>query len=158
MKLSQSLNDALNQQILKEFHNELVYRQIQSYFEDFQLKNLAAYFEKQANEENGHGKKFIQYINDRTGGKVLLNDVDGPNLNIESFASIGDIYVSAEEATTESIESIYELALDEKSFIDLPFIQSMLFEQVEEEDSAQEFMMKIKMVKDIVLFDAEFGD
>ena len=61
-RLSQNLNDALNQQILNEYHNMLIYRQIQSYFEDFQLKNLAEYFSKQAEDENGHAQKFMSHI------------------------------------------------------------------------------------------------
>jgi hypothetical protein len=34
----------------------------------------------------------------------------------------------------------------------------MLQEQIEEEDSSQEFSLRIKAVKDIVLFDATFGE
>lgn len=158
MKLSGNLNDALNQQILHEYRNMLIYKQIESYFEDYQLKNLAKYFKEQSQHEKEHGDKFVQYINDRTGGKVILGEIDAPNLNLTDFVSVGDIFVSAEETTTESIEALYGLALDEKSFIDLGFLEEMLNEQVEEEDSANEFSMKIKMAKDIVLFDAEFGD
>ena len=157
MKLSPDLNDAISQQILMELHNMLVYKQIQSYFEDLQLKKLAAYFGNQADDEKSHADKFIQYLNDRIGGKVSLGEVDSPMITISDPASIGDIYVSLEEDTTVSIESIYELALGNKSYIDLPFLQSMLFEQVSEEDEASEFAMKIKMVKDLVLFDATFG-
>ncbi len=158
MKLSQNLNEALNQQVLHEYKNMLIYKQVESFFEDFQLKNLSEYFRKQSQEEKGHGDKFVQYINDRTGGKVQLSDVEFPNISLSDFSSVGDVYVSAEEATTESIESLYDLALNEKSYIDLGFLEEMLNEQVQEEDTAQEFSLKIKSVKDIVLFDATFGD
>lgn len=158
MRLSSVLNSALNEQILKEYHNMLLYRQIESYFQDFQLKGLAGYFAKQAEEEKGHALKFTNYINDRIGGKVTLGDIDAPNVSLSDFSSIGDEYVKAEEGTTESIEALYFLAFNEQSFIDLGFLEEMLNEQVEEEDSAQEFSLRIKTVKDIVLFDATFGE
>lgn len=158
MRLSQNLNDALNQQILKEYHNMLVYKQIQSYFEDFQLKHLANYFSSQADDEKSHANKFIDHINRRTGGKVTIDEVDAPVLNLGDFGSIGETYISVEEDTTESIEELYDLALSEKSYMDLGFLEEMLNEQVSEEDEANEFALRIKMVKDIVLFDATLGD
>jgi ferritin len=157
LRLSESLNSALNEQINAEFHNEMIYRQIQSYFEDFQLNGLASYFEKQANEENSHAKRFINYINSRSGGKVTCDQIDAPNLSLTDFNSVADVYAKAEENTSLSIEELYDLAFSEKSYLDLPFIEDFLREQVEEENKSQEFLMKIKLVKDIVLFDATFG-
>lgn len=156
MRLSQELNDALNQQILKEYGNVLRYAAINSYFENLQLKKLAKYFLDRSNEEKDHADKFMQYINDRTGGLVTIGEVDAPVLNISDSQSVADVYVLAEEDTTESIEALYDLAFSEKSYIDLGFLQDMLNEQVSEEDEANEFATKIKMVKDIVLFDATF--
>lgn len=157
-KLSTSLNDALNQQIVKEYQNELIYRQIQSYFESTMLMNLAHYFKKQADDENSHAQKFIDYINSRSGGRVVLGTVDVPDLNLSDFASVGDKYVFVEETTTTSIEELYDLALSEKSYIDLGFLQCMLHEQVSEEKEAMELSAGIKLVKDIVLFDLALGE
>lgn len=156
MKLSETLNDCLNEQVLHELKNQNIYLQIASYFEDIQLKNLAKYFKSQSNDENSHANKFIQYINDRTGGKVVINEVDAPNLVLNSVDDVANIYIQTEESTTESIESIMECILDEKSYVDMGFIQEMLNEQVMEEDEANAFALKIKMCKDLVLFDATF--
>jgi ferritin len=153
MRLSQNLNDSLNEQVLHELHNRLVYAQIASYFEDLQLKNLASYFQKQSSHENDHANLFIKHINDRTGGKIILGEIDAPMVT-ENIESIANLYVSLEEQTTESIESLYDLALFEKSYMDLGFLQKMLDEQCEEEDSAVELATKLKMCKDLVLFDA----
>ena len=158
MKLSPELNESINQQILQEYHNSLIYAQIQSFFEDLQLKKISEYFKKQSLHEAEHAQKFIQHLNDRTGGKVSIGEINAPNILLSSAESVGDIYVSVEEGTTESIESIYDLASDTKSFIDLPFLLSMLSEQVEEEDSSAEFALKLKNTKDLVLFDATLGD
>lgn len=154
MKLSQSLNDAFNQQILHELRNFLVYKKIQNYFEDLQLKNLANYFSKQADDEKSHADMLINHVNDRIGGIVSIGDVKSLPYEIRVIEDVGKIYLIVEEETTKSIESLYDLALEGKSFIDLPFIQEMLAEQVKEEDEALELSAKLNMVKDLVLFDA----
>lgn len=156
MKLSESLNSSLNEQVLHELKNQNIYSQIASYFEDLQLKKLAKYFYNQSLHEKSHADKFIEYINSRTGGKVNILEVDSPNLNLSTKEMVAGVYVQTEEGTTESIESIMDLLLDEKSYIDMNFIQEMLKEQVEEEDSANEFALQLKMCNDLVLFNATF--
>ncbi len=154
MKLSENLNDALNQQIMIELGNQNKYMQIQSLFENMQLKNLAKFFKEQSAGENDHANLFMDYINDRIGGKVKIEEVNSPIINFEDINSIADFYVKTEQETTESIESLYNLALEEKSYIDLGFLEKMLNEQVEEEDISISFATRIKACKDIVLFDA----
>jgi len=154
VKLSENLNDALNQQIMIELGNQNKYMQIQSLFENMQLKNLAKFFKEQSAGENDHANLFMDYINDRIGGKVKIEEVNSPIINFEDINSIADFYVKTEQETTESIESLYNLALEEKSYIDLGFLEKMLNEQVEEEDISISFATRIKACKDIVLFDA----
>ena len=156
MNLSASLNDALNQQIVKEYSNVLVYAQLQSFFEDLQLTKIAKYFGDRSDEEKGHANKFMAHINARTGGKVIVGEVPAPELGELDVPAIGELYVQREEETTESIESIYELAHEDGSYIDCPFLLEMLQEQVSEEDEANEFSLKAKNVKDLVLWDSTF--
>jgi ferritin len=157
MNLTTSLNEVFNEQIVKEYSNVLAYAQLQSFFEDKQLTKIAKYFGERSDEEKTHANKFMAHINARTGGKVTIGEVPAPDFGNEMTpAEIGDLYVQREEDTTESIEAIYELADSEKSFIDLPFILEMLDEQVSEEDEANEFSLKAKDVKDLVLWDASF--
>lgn len=156
MKFSQELNDAFCQQILIELGNQNKYMQVQSYFEDLQLKNLANFFKSQASGENDHANLFLNHVNDRFGGKVTIGEVNAPMVSFSSPEQVGEFYLLTEQQTTESIESLYELALSERSYIDLPFLQNLLSEQVEEEDTSQKFALNIKMAKDLVLFDATF--
>jgi len=158
MKLSNELNSALNEQVLIEYHNMLIYAQIASYFENLQLKKISEYFRNQSQDEKNHADKFIAHINNRTGGSVYIGDILSPLPTLGmGIIDIINLYVQTEESTTASIESLYELAVDEKSFIDLPFLQEMLAEQVSEEDESQEFATKVSKVSDIVLWDASIG-
>lgn len=157
MILSDFLCEAFNQQILKELSNAEKYMQVASLFEDLQLSNLANYFKKQSDDEKQHANKFMNHVNDRIGGKVNLNEIIYSPTSVPTDVSlIGDFYIQAEQDTTASIENLYELALSEKSYIDLGFLTDMLQEQVEEEDVASKLAMNLKMTKDIVLFDQSF--
>ena len=158
MRLSESLCESENQQIITEMGNVLKYAQIASYFEDLQLNNLADYFKKQSLDEKSHADKFMNHLNDRTGGKVVIGEVPAPNLELNSLLDVANAYVTVEEETTESIEGLYEMALSEKSYMDLGFFSKMLDEQYLEEREATKFQKNIEMVKDIVLFDRTFGD
>ena len=161
MKMSPELNDALNEQIMHEYTNQLIYAQLESIFESLQLKNISKYFREQSSHEKEHADKFKEHINSRTGGKVTIGEINLPpiqDFDLSNIGRIGDIYVSTEEGTTDSIESLYGLAMQEKSYIDIPFLQAMLSEQVEEEDTANEFSLNLKTVKDFVLFDKTFGE
>lgn len=156
MKLSQEINDAINVQIQHEFLNMLKYKVIESYFQDMRLINLANRFKAQSNEEYEHASKFIDYLNKRIGGKVSIEEIPKPNLTINSVQDVANIYLETEQGTTESIESIYSLICEENSEMDRGFISEMLNIQVTEEDEADEFMKKVALVKDIVLFDATY--
>ena len=83
MKLSQNLNDAINQQIMLELQNQNAYMQIASIFEDMQLKNLAKFFKEQASDEYDHANLFIDHLNDRNGGKVDIGEVNSPMITCD---------------------------------------------------------------------------
>ena len=158
MRLSNELNEALNFQVLHEYRNMHIYKMIEAYFEDLQLINIAKYFAEQAAHENDHAIMFFNYINERTGGEILLLRNLDISFDFSNLSSIMDTYIRVEEETTASIEEIYGLAFNQNSFVDLGFLQKMLNEQVEEEDSANKFSTKIRAVKDLVLFDAMMGE
>jgi len=158
MILSQQINDAINQQIAHELRNQQAYLQIGSYFEDLELTNISEYFFKQADHEKDHAKMFIDHLNCRIGGKVKIGEVPEFTETLISPTHAGEVYVLIEAGTTESIEAILELIIENKSFIDQPFILKMLEEQVEEEDSANRFEVLIRNCKDLVLFNANFDD
>jgi ferritin len=101
---------------------------------------------------------FIDHLNCRIGGKVKIGEVPEFTETLISPTHAGEVYVLIEAGTTESIEAILELIIENKSFIDQPFILKMLEEQVEEEDSANRFEVLIRNCKDLVLFNANFDD
>ena len=157
MRLSEKLNMALNYQVAHEFLNMAKYKVMQSYFEDLRLKNLSDKFSKQADEEYSHATKIINYINTRLGGKYIPQEIPNPELQISSVQDLARLYLQTEVETTESLEAIYELICEEKSFIDKDFITEMLKTQVLEEDEADEFVKKASLTNDLILLDMAYG-
>lgn len=158
MKISETLNALINKQIVHEQLNHMKYIQIYSYFEDLQLLNLAKRFKNQASEENDHKQKLIDYLNDRYGGKVKIEEIPSSDLQLNSLIDVANAYLETELMTTDAIQEIVELIELEKSFIDRKFFDEFLAIQLEEENGADEFMKKCQMCKDILLFDATLGD
>jgi ferritin len=154
MKLSEELNEALNFQCSHELLNVWKYKVIASYFEDLRLTKIAKKFYDQADEEYEHFSKIVKYLNTRLGGKYYPVEVDKPNLVISSPREVGQIYLDTEVGTTHSLEEIADMIYENKSLMDVTFIQEMLHIQIIEEDEADEFLKKINLVTDMVLFDA----
>jgi len=157
IKLSQELCDSFCNQMASEMGNFYKYTTIQSYFENLQLKNLAKHFKSQADEEMSHYEKILDYINSRVDGQYHYIEVEQPEIKINSLDDVGRIYLETEQATTESIEDIYGLALESRSFIDLPFISELLSYQVLEERESEEFVKRLTSVSDIIVFDLIMG-
>jgi ferritin len=158
-QLSRSLNDLLNKQIASELHASLVYTQIQSYFKSLGLKNLGKLYKSESKTERYHAHKFEKYINQRIGGKVTLLPVEAPNISINSIQDIAKIRMDLEEQVTEQISEIMDLAMEEKSYIDLDFLNSMLHIQLKEEEESREFMDKVSMIttsEGLLQFDATY--
>jgi ferritin len=95
----------------------------------------------------------VEYLNSR-GGKYIPTSVSSPVLDISTPREAGDIYYKLETDTTESLQSIAEMIYEEKSYIDVTFIEKYLAIQIIEEDEADTFRNGVQSVNDIVLFDA----
>jgi len=158
MRLSPDLNSFFCEQAKHELNNVTIYKSVTSFFEDLRLTNIAEKFRKQAAEEYEHYTKVIDYINDRVGGKYIPVDSELPTVIITSPQQAAQLYLDTEIGTTESLEAIADIIEESKSYIDRPFINEMLFIQIEEEKGADEFLQKVSMVKDFVLFDATLKD
>jgi len=153
MKISDALNETISYQCDHELMNMVKYKMVATYFEQLKLKNLSKKFYNQADEEYQHYTEIIQYLNTR-GGKYIPTSITAPLLEISSPQEVGDIYYKVETDTTESLQSIAEMIYEEKSFIDVRFIEKYLKIQIAEEDEADTFRNSIQTVSDIVLFDA----
>jgi ferritin heavy chain len=90
---SNDCENALNEQIEREYSASLSYHALSAYFDrdDIGLKKLVDYFNKSSLEERDHANEFMHYQNKR-GGVVQLNNIkplefdnEGPNDILNAF-------------------------------------------------------------------------
>jgi len=154
MRLPQLLNDAFNEQILSELSNALLYEEMASLADSIGMCHTAAFFMGQAKEERAHAQMFVKHLNSRIGGQVShVESVPGHKFELSEISQIGSLFVQAEQKTSENIESLYALALEQSSYMDLPFLLEMLLEQSHEEATAVTFEMKLASSNDMTTFD-----
>ncbi len=129
--LSDKIQAAFNTQIGHEFANSIQYLAIANYFESENLKGLAKMFTKQAAEEHTHAMKFTQFLLD-TGSKVEIPALPAPQNNFASAEAAAQLALDAEIRTTNQINDLLTLALNEKDYAAQNFLQWFVNEQVEE--------------------------
>jgi ferritin len=145
--IGKAMQDALNDQINKEFFSSYLYLSMAAYFEDKNLMGFAHWMRLQADEEREHAMKFYNFILDR-GGRVLLKAIDAPQTEWKSNLEVAEQVAEHEAKVTASINALYELALQEKDYPAQAMLQWFITEQVEEEKNAAELVAKLRLIEE----------
>ena len=147
MKIEKIIEDALNQQIRREFESAFSYLSIATDLGKTPYSGFAHWMKKQYEEELMHAMKIYEYILERQGCVELQNfkcnkySVKTP---LEAFKVSYDLEVE----TTNHIHDIYNLAVEKKDFPTQVFLQWFIDEQVEEESHCQNFIDKLTLAND----------
>jgi ferritin len=144
--LSQTMQDALNEQINKEFFSSYLYLSMAAYFEDKNLTGFGHWMRLQADEEHEHAMKIYNFLLDR-GGQVMLKAIEAPATDWSSNLEVAEEVAAHEAKVTASIHALYELALQEKDYPAQAMLQWFITEQVEEEKNAAELVAKLKLIE-----------
>ncbi|WP_320171524.1 ferritin [Maridesulfovibrio sp.] len=139
------LEKALNEQLNAEFYSSYLYLSMSAYFSDIGLSGFANWMRVQAQEEQFHALKFYDYINER-GGRVILSSIDSPQTEWESPLDCVKGVLEHEKKVTSLINNLVDLAITEKDHATNIFLQWFVTEQVEEEDSVNEVLNKLKLI------------
>lgn len=143
MLFSQAMNDAINEQIGREFGASLQYVSIASYFDRDSLPQLAGFFYNQADEERAHAMRFVHYIND-AGGHVRIPAVAEPQADFASAEEAVQLSLTWEETVTRQINHLVDLALKENDHISKSFLDWFVTEQLEEVSSMDTLLNTIR--------------
>lgn len=158
--LSKKMEAALNSQCNAETYSAYLYLSMAAYFQSVSLGGFANWMRVQAQEELTHAMKFYDFINER-GGRVTLTAIDAPPTKWKSTLDVFEATLSHEQKVTGLINDLVNLALKDKDHASQIFLQWFVSEQVEEEDSADEIVQKLKLIgKDgsgIFMLDRELG-
>lgn len=145
--LSEKLQNAMNDQIRKEFYSSYLYLAMSAHFEAANLPGFARWMKSQSDEETEHGMKFFEFINDR-GGRVKLQAIDQPPVDFGTPLEIFQVVVNHEEQVTASIHKLYALAVAENDYPTQVMLHWFIDEQVEEEKNANSIVEMLKMAGD----------
>ena len=143
MLFSQTMNDAINQQIGNEFGASLQYVAIASHFASETLPELAAHFYKQADEERAHAMRFVKYIVE-AGGGVEIPAIPMPKSEFKSVEEAIQLSLDQEKTVTQQINDLVDLTLKESDHITHNFLAWFLTEQLEEVSSVQDLLQIVQ--------------
>lgn len=143
MMISKKMAARLNEQVNHEFFNAWTYFSMAYWFENAGLTVFAKFFHKQAEEEQGHGKKIAKYLIDQ-GAHVRLASLPAPVVDYKTAKQIVEAFVEHEIKTTKMVHEIVDLAIKENDHATRNFIDWKVDEQVEEVASANELLGMVR--------------
>lgn len=145
--LNAKIEQALNEQIQKEFQSAYIYLGMCAYFEAANLSGAASWMRHQAEEEQEHALKIFEFLHNR-GGRVLLQALSQPSMDYDSPVAVFRAAYGHEQKVTQSIHALYALAVAEQDYPTQVMLQWFIDEQVEEEKNASGIVAQLEMVGD----------
>lgn len=144
--LSEKLLNELNKQIKYELESAHYYVAMEAYFDSNDLPGFANFFKIQAEEERFHAQKFYDFVYEMDG------DVEVTPLELvgKDFESCVDVFKKAlehEKFVTSRIYELMEIAEEEKEYATKSMLQWFVDEQVEEENTMKDMIVKLERVE-----------
>ncbi len=143
--IRENLMAELNEQIKFEIFSENLYLAMAAYCADQDLDGFANFFKIQAEEEKFHAMKIFDYIIERDG-RARISAIDEPQ---NDFASILDAFQKAyehEQFVTKRIDTLMDLAIEERDHATVSFLKWFVDEQVEEESLFRGLIAKLERI------------
>lgn len=156
--LNPKMLEALNTQINKEYWSAYFYLSMSANFAHKGLEGFASWFEMQFKEEQLHAELFVKHIVSRNG-KIDLKPIDGVRQDWDTLLEAFEDTLLHEQKVTENINQLFALAVKEKDYATQSFLKRFIDEQIEEEETVQLLIDKLKLIGDnglgIYLLDKE---
>ncbi len=160
MVIGKKMEAAINEQIQAELYSAYLYLAMSADFEAKNLRGMARWMRKQAQEEQTHAMKFFDYLTER-GGRVSLAAIEAPRAEWRSPLEAFEEAYGHELKVTDRIWRLADLAAQEKDQATASMLRWFVDEQVEEEAHASEIVERLKAVGDapmgILMVDRELG-
>ncbi len=155
MLISKELEQAINEQVGREFGASMQYISIAAYFDSEDLPQLAAFFYRQAEEEQMHAMKFLHYITE-TGGHVRIPAIEAPKDSFESAEEAVQLSLAWEEEVTRQINALMDIAVRENDYLAQDFLRWFVAEQLEEIATMSTLLRTVQRAGDNLLLVEDF--
>lgn len=143
--LSPQMEAAFNEQINAELYSSYLYLAMAAYLQEANLPGFAHWMTIQAQEELFHAMKFYNYVMER-GGRVVLEAIDKPPVRWDGPLAVLLATQEHEAKVTARINALMDVAMAAKDHASVSFLQWFVDEQVEEEDSVQTLVQRLKLI------------
>ncbi|MBN2514139.1 MAG: ferritin [Sedimentisphaerales bacterium] len=143
--LKKSIEQAFNAQINAETYSAYLYWSMSAWCEKNNLGGFANWMRIQAQEEMSHAMKFYTHVLER-GGEVKLTSIDGPETEWKDIEAVFAATLRHENAVTERINHLVDLAIQEKDHAANQFLQWFVNEQVEEEKNVEQILGQLRIM------------
>lgn len=142
--ITKKLQEAFNVQITAEMWSSNLYLSMSYYFAQQGFDGFAAWMKKQSQEELEHAYKLADYMT-RRGGIVKIDKIDVVPQGWGSALEVFEEVYKHECRVSAMIDNLVDVARAENDKATEEFLMWFVREQVEEEETAQGIVGKIKM-------------
>lgn len=142
--MDKKVYELINDQINKELYSAYLYLSFADYYEEEGLDGYANWYMIQAQEERDHALIFRNYLHEN-GERVKLLAIDMPDKVFTNFLEPLEAALEHEKYVTSLINDIYAAAIEVKDYRAMKFLDWFIEEQMEEEDSADDMITKMKL-------------
>lgn len=158
--ITKRMEEAINKQINAELYSAYLYASMAAYFESQGLAGFASWMRVQFEEEQFHAFRFFDWINERNG-RVTLTPIEGPQTEWKDPVDVFENTQAHEAHVTSLINDLMSIAIEEKDYATVNFLQWFVNEQVEEESTAAHILDELRMVygngQGLLMLDRELG-
>ena len=156
--ISNSLEKALNNQIVCEIYSANLYLSMSFYLEKEGYTGFSTWMKKQSAEEMAHASQMASYIIKR-GGTAEVNTIEAVKKTWENPLNVFEDAYAHECKISESINNLLAQAQKEGDNATQDFLWQFVREQVDEEATASGIVDRIKRMGDSSLFnlDEQYG-
>lgn len=155
MLISETMNEAINEQIGSELHASNQYLNVASYFERDGLPELADFFFRQSEEEREHALRFVHFLLD-AGGEVAIPALSAPPTDIGSAVDAVKRSLDWELKVTAQINDLMDLAIKENDHTSQQFLRWFVDEQLEEVSTMEELLSVVRRAGDNLLLAEQY--
>lgn len=140
--MSRKLAALLTQQVANEYFNAYTYRQIAAWFDAEGFPKIVDHFLAQANDEEGHARKFWDLLLDMRENPEMRN-IPSPDMP-KSAVEAAEAAVLLEQKTNDDVTALLLLAAGENNQIVYSGLLWAAQEQVSELKEADDFLAAVK--------------
>ena len=142
--ISQAMAREINAQINRELFSAYLYLAMSADAMHKGFKGASSWFAVQFAEEQGHARKFIQYLHDQNA-KVELEAIAAPKKEWKDLQEMFQATLAHEKAITSSLNKLMAQAATEQDFATQGVLQWFINEQVEEEANDNDILWMLEM-------------